>query len=238
MSTPPIARPTQTIAEFVSRTTQRDRGHGVFELESDRILELNLDGRVWMRLGTMIAHTGDVRFTREGMLEHGIGRMLKRAIGGESMPLAKAEGRGTVYLADRGKKVVLLQLAGDAIVVNGNDVLAFQETVRWDMRMMKGIATMLAGGLFNVRFEGHGIVAVTSHHDPLTLRVTPDRPVSTDPNATILWSGNLEPELKTDMSFRTLLGRGGGEALQMHFRGDGFVVVQPHEEGYAAETEE
>ncbi len=232
MNLPPIAKPNHTLAEFVRRTTQRDRGQGVFELESERILELNLDGRVWMKLGTMVAHHGDVRFTREGMMEHGLGRMLKRALSGESTPLAKAEGRGTVYLADRGKKVIVLDLSGESVCVNSNDVLAFQEGLKWDVVMMRKMAAVLSGGLFNIRFEGRGMLAVTSHHDPLTLRVTPDRPVFTDPNATILWSGNLQPELKTDISFRTLLGRGGGEALQMHFRGDGFVVVQPYEEVY------
>jgi uncharacterized protein (AIM24 family) len=60
--------------------------------------------------------------------------------------------------------------------------------------------------------------------------VTPNDPISTDPNATVAWSGNLAPELKTDISFKTLIGRGGGETFQMLFRGDGFVVVQPYEE--------
>lgn len=52
----------------------------------------------------------------------------------------------------------------------------------------------------------------------------------TDPNATVAWSANLTPELKTDISMRTLVGRSGGEAFQMAFEGDGFVVVQPYEE--------
>ena len=60
--------------------------------------------------------------------------------------------------------------------------------------------------------------------------VTPDKPIATDPNATVAWSSNLTPELKTDISLRTFLGRGSGESLQMLFRGQGFVVVQPYEE--------
>jgi uncharacterized protein (AIM24 family) len=64
------------------------------------------------------------------------------------------------------------------------------------------------------------------------LRVTPQQPVITDPNATIAWSGNLSPEFKTDISLKTFFGRGSGESLQMLFQGDGFVVVQPYEEVY------
>ncbi len=76
------------------------------------------------------------------------------------------------------------------------------------------------------------MIAITTHYDPLTLKVTPDQPVFTDPNATVAWAGSLSPEMKTDISLKTLVGRGSGESLQMAFRGDGFVVIQPYEEVY------
>lgn len=96
--------------------------------------------------------------------------------------------------------------------------------------MMRRVAAMVSGGLFNVRFEGTGMLAITTHYDPVTLRVQPGQPVFTDPNATIAWSGNLAPEFKTDISLKTFFGRGSGESIQMMFNGDGFVVVQPYEE--------
>lgn len=219
-----------SLKEFVQTTAQQDRGQGLFELESERILEVNLNGTVWMKMGAMIAYHGNVKFTREGILEHGIGRLLKKAVSGEGTKLTKVEGAGKVYMADLGKKVIILQLANEAIVVNGNDLLAFEPSIKWDIKLMKKVTAMLAGGLFNVRLEGTGLVAITSHYDPLTLRVQPGQPVTTDPNATIAWSGNLEPQFKTDVSFKTFLGRGSGESIQMQFDGNGFVVVQPFEE--------
>ncbi len=76
------------------------------------------------------------------------------------------------------------------------------------------------------------MIAITTHHDPLTLRVLPGKPVCTDPNATVAWSGNLTPNFKTDISLKTFFGRGSGESIQMKFEGDGFVVIQPYEEVY------
>lgn len=219
-----------TLNEFLEKTKQDDQSHGVFELETPRFLELNLDGMMWTKMGSMIAYRGNVKFTREGALEHGMGKFLKKALTGEGTRLTKAEGQGKVYLADSGKKITILNLQGDAICVNGNDLLAFEPSVQWDIKMMKSVGGFVAGGLFNVRLEGSGMVAITTHHEPLTLRVTPDSPVMTDPNATVAWSGNLTPEFKTDVSFKTFLGRGSGESFQMLFKGDGFVVVQPHEE--------
>jgi uncharacterized protein (AIM24 family) len=54
--------------------------------------------------------------------------------------------------------------------------------------------------------------------------------VHTDPQATVAWSGHLQPDMHTDISLGTLVGRGSGEAVQMRFKGDGWVMVQPYEE--------
>jgi uncharacterized protein (AIM24 family) len=118
--------------------------------------------------------------------------------------------------------------------VNGQDILAFEPTVMNEIRLIRRVAGMIAGGFFNYHLSGTGLIAITSHYDPMTLRVLPGSPVFTDPNATIAWSANLVPDLKADLSFRTFLGRGSGESFQMKFEGDGFVVVQPFEEVHPA----
>lgn len=219
-----------SLTEFVTRTAQQDRGQGLFELENERLLEINLNGLTWTKTGSMVAYVGQIKFTREGVFEHGVGKFLKKALTGEGARLTKAEGAGKLYLADKGKKITVLQLAGESLFGNGNDVLAFEPTLKWDIKMMRKVTAMVAGGLFNVRFDGSGMLAITTHYDPVTLRVQPGRPVFTDPNATIAWSGTLTPEFKTDISFKTFFGRGSGESVQMMFNGDGFVVIQPYEE--------
>ncbi len=101
------------------------------------MLEVNLNGRVWTKRGAMVAYRGDVKFTREGVLEHGLGKFMKKAVTGEGVSLTKAEGNGKVYLADSGKKISILQLSNESIYVNGNDLLAFEESINWDIKMMK-----------------------------------------------------------------------------------------------------
>ena len=223
-----------TVEDFVRATAQDDTASAPFELENPHLLEVNLNGRIWAKLGSMVAYVGAVRFTREGVLEHGLGRMLKRMASGEGTTLMKAEGQGRVYLADAGKKIQILNLQGETVFVNGNDLLAMEERIDWDITMMRRVAGMLAGGLFNVRLSGTGMIAVTTHYEPLTLRVQPGQPVFTDPNATVAWSGSLTPEIRTDLSMRTFLGRGSGESIQLRFEGSGWVVLQPYEEGTAA----
>jgi uncharacterized protein (AIM24 family) len=225
-----------TIQDFIQKSAQRDLEQGEFELEGDRMLEINLNGMIWTKTGSMVAYRGDIRFTREGMLDRGIGNLLKKAVSGEGTKLTKAEGRGKLYLADSGKKITVLTLQNEHIFVNGNDVLALDDTLTFDIRMMRKVSAMLSGGLFNVEVQGSGMLAITTHYDPLTLLVTPDSPVVTDPNATVAWSGTLQPEFQTDVSLKTFFGRGSGESIQMLFRGHGFVVIQPYEEVYMQHT--
>lgn len=221
-----------SIDEFVNQTQQKDKEEGLFELETSRMLEINLNGQVWAKAGAMVSYRGNIKFEREGILEHGLGKMFKKALTGEGTALMKANGTGKLYVADQGKKISILNLQGESIFVNGNDLLAFELSINWDIKLMRKVAGMMAGGLFNVRLEGRGMVAITSHYEPLTLLVTPNNPVYTDPNATVAWSGTLEPEFVTDITLKTFFGRGSGESIQMKFSGNGFVVVQPFEEVY------
>lgn len=220
-----------TLSQFVNNTMQKDVGLETFELENEYVLDVNLNGRVWAKKGAMVAYNGDVKFHREGTLDHGLGKFVKKAMTGESTTMMKVDGTGHVYMADMGKKIIVLKLENDKIYVNGNDVLAFEDHIDWDIKMMTKSSSMMSGGLFNIRLQGSGMVAITTFFTPLTLRVTPDSPVVTDPQATVAWSGGLKPELKTNVDFKTLIGKDSGETFQMKFKGDGFVIVQPFEEG-------
>ncbi|AKB18123.1 DUF124 domain-containing protein [Methanosarcina sp. WWM596] len=81
-----------SIEDFIKNTGEKDLGQGVFELERDRLLEVNLNGMVWTKRGSMVAYTGDIRFIREGVLEHGLGKLVKKSLTGEGVSLTKAEG--------------------------------------------------------------------------------------------------------------------------------------------------
>lgn len=219
-----------SLGDFLQNTAERDNPGEVFELESSRMLEVTVGGRVWSKLGAAVAWRGALRFRREGMLAGGVMKALKRAVSNETGPLVCIEGEGVAYLADRARQITVLRLAGEALNVNGNDLLAFEDTVAYDITLHRRMAGWASGGLFSVRLQGQGMVAILSHGQPLTLPVRRGDPVSTDPNATVAWSDGLKPQLRVDMSLRNIVGRGAGESLQMVFEGEGFVVVQPYEE--------
>lgn len=236
-TTPPIGTAETTSDQDVyslerfydNAKTRRSNGRAL-ELLNDRMLDVNLNGRLWHKSGTMVGYSGIVKFTREGYLEHGVSKLIKKSVTGEGAMLTKATGQGNVYLADQQKKISIVDLRGHSLIVNGTSLLAFEETVEWDITLLKQFAAIWKGGLFNVRLSGDGMAAITSHGDPVVLRVTPHEPIMTDVNATVAWSGSLAPQFKTDIGMRTLIGRASGETVQMRFEGDGFVIIQPYEE--------
>ena len=222
--------PTHTLQDFLNQTAERDKPGAVFELENPKMLEAHVNGAIWSKPGAVIAHRGDLTFHREGMAENGIGTALLKMVAGEMAPLTKIQGQGLCYLADKAKNVTILRLENETLNVNGSDLLAFENSVNYEINMHRRVAGVLSGGLFSVKLSGIGMVAVMSHGQPTTIKVTPGEPVSTDPNATVAWSGNLSPDIRIDASLRNLVGRGGGETFQMVFRGEGFVVIQPFEQ--------
>jgi len=223
-----------SLSSFVSEHSEQNRNQGFFELESEWLLEVNLrSAMVLMKIGSMVAYGGDITFAREGILEQGVGNVLKKVISSEGAVFTKATGTGKLYLANRARLLTIIKLAGEALFMNGNDLLAVEPTLTRDIRMVRRLTGMLSGGLFNVKLEGTGAVVIATHGKPMVLEVTPQSPVCTDPQATVGWSSGLEPELKTDIQLKSLFGRGSGESLQMRFEGKGFVIVQPYEERLA-----
>lgn len=127
----------------------------------------------------------------------------------------------------------MVRLQGDSIIINGNDVLAFEPSVHHKIVRMKSVSSVVSGGFFSIKLDGTGLVAFPTHSGkPLALQVAPGLPpVHTDPQATVAWSGDLTPDFHTDFHFGQLVGRGSGDSFQMQFsKGTGIVFVQPFEE--------
>ncbi|SDC88639.1 AIM24 family protein [Nocardioides lianchengensis] len=195
-----------------------------FGLQNPRMLRVALDGEVMARQGAMIAYQGQVDFAYQG--SGGMGKFLKKAITGEGLPLMKVTGRGDVFFADDASEVHLVNLDNDSLTVNGRNVLAFDSTLAWDIKRVEG-ASMMAGGVFNTTFTGTGTVAITTHGEPVVLNV--DAPTYADIQSAVAWSSSLTTAVRRTAGAGALIGRGSGEAFQLAFSGQGFVVVQASE---------
>ncbi|MFB6244655.1 MAG: AIM24 family protein [Halobaculum sp.] len=216
------------LQEFVT-SNEPDESSARFELENSKLLDIEVEGSIMTKAGAMVAHDGNLSFTGKSSAEGGITGFIKQAATSEGTPVMEVEGQGHVYLADQGKRIQPLALEeGEAISVNGNDVLAFENSVDYSIGTIGSIGGAQAAGLTNVYLTGPGHVAITTHGDPIVLQP----PIKTDPSATVAWSDNLSPSIDTNRSLSDAIGQSSGERYQMNFSGtEGFVVVQPYEEG-------
>jgi uncharacterized protein (AIM24 family) len=196
-----------------------------FGLQNSQMLRVALGDDVLAVKGAMVAYQGQVRFDHEK--SGSMGKLLKKVLTSEDMPLMRVSGQGEVFFANEGGYVYLVQLDGDAISVNGRNLLAFDAALTWDINRVKG-AGMMAGGLFNTTVSGQGTAALCTVGKPVVLDCS-QQPTYVDVQAAVAWSANLVPNVVSSMNFKSLLRGGSGEAFQYAFHGPGFVVVQPYE---------
>ena len=196
-----------------------------FALQNSQLLRVALGDDVLAVKGAMVAYQGQVRFDHERA--GSMGRLLKKMVTSEDMPLMRVSGQGEVFFANEAGYVYLLELAGDGISVNGRSLLAFDASLAWDINRVRG-AGVMSGGLFNTTVSGTGTVALCTVGQPVVLDCSA-QPTYVDVQACVAWSAQLTPTVVSSMNMRSMLRGGSGEAFQFAFHGPGFVVVQPSE---------
>ncbi|MCA0436017.1 MAG: AIM24 family protein [Actinobacteria bacterium] len=196
-----------------------------FALQNSQMLRVSLGPDVLAVKGSMVAYQGQIEFQHEGA--GSVGKLLKKMIAQDDVPLMRVRGQGEVFFAAAGGYVYLMDLGGEGISINGRNLLAFDAALGWDIHRVQG-AGMMTGGMFNTVVHGQGTVALASVGRPVVLDCA-QQPTYVDMNSCVGWSANLVPQLVNSMNVRSLLRGGTGEAYQYAFHGPGFVIVQAFE---------
>ena len=177
---------------------------------------------------------------QQGLLNAAIGSLMRRATG-ENLPLMKVTmtGDSETYYANYGQHVVAYKLEpGEVISVESENLLAFTNDCDYGVRFLgqgvisqKGLATSTLTGRGNSAY-----VAVLSDGNPTVLSNVQSRSVlSVDPDAVICWMGpegyNTDPAIKTDLSWKNLIGQHSGESYAYEWGSNQpvTVVIQPSE---------
>jgi uncharacterized protein (AIM24 family) len=181
---------------------------------------------LFARTGSMVAYEGLIDFNAQPPQ---LRRMAQSWATGEGVHLMTATGQGLLYLADYGKEVIILRLAGEGLSVNGKNILAFDANLQWSIERVRGVSMVSGMGMFNVVIRGDGWVALTSKGNPVMLD-TREAPTYVDTDALVAYTDGLKVEPRRTARLGGLIGRGSGEAFQLGFSGQGFVVVQPSED--------
>ncbi|MFJ8788883.1 TerD family protein [Streptomyces sp. NPDC102462] len=190
-------------------------------------VDLGIGGQpVLARQGSMVLYQGKVDFSYKGA---GVmGRIVGNATGQE-MQLMRCTGQGQVFLAEEATQLHPVELQGDAICVSSENVLAFDESLQYEVRRIEGHG-IPGGALFTMQFQGTGTVVVKTHGTPVVLPVTPT--TFADCNAVVAWSAASQVIVSSQVRMRRNAYPGDtGESVNLQFRGapGNFIVVQPYE---------
>lgn len=87
-------------------------------------------------------------------------------VGGEGFILQKAKGNGMLFLEVDGDSIEKELMPGEVLKVDTGNVVAFEQTVSYEVEMVKGIGNIFLGGegLFLTRLVGPGKVILQSQN--------------------------------------------------------------------------
>ncbi|MEV0356225.1 AIM24 family protein [Nocardia sp. NPDC050697] len=223
-------------------------------------VNVGMAGGVVARKGAMLFYTGDVSFSPHqiaGMGGGGMGgmgggmmRMAGRMMAGEHESTMLAQGNGEVHYGLAGLEIHVVQMQPGAVLrVEASRLLANSAQLQSSvvsvassssgggggggiMGALRGAASgaLTGQGMFTTQLSGQGSAVLLAHGGFLELQVGGPNPIVVDPQAFVAAYGNVQTELKTAMSWRDAVGRGAGEAMQLHCVGQGIVYVQASEE--------
>jgi stress response protein SCP2/uncharacterized protein (AIM24 family) len=190
-------------------------------------VDLGIGGQpVLARQGSMVLYQGKVDFSYKGA--GFAGRIVGNATGQE-MQLMRCTGQGQVFLAENSTMLHPIELQGDGICVSAENVLAFDESLQYEVRRIEGHG-IPGGALFTMQFTGTGTIVVKTHGAPVVLPVTPT--TFADCNAVVAWSSAAQVVVSSQVRMRRNAYPGDtGESVNLQFRGapGNFIVVQPYE---------
>ena len=200
--------------------------------KSKKVIEAQLAGTSIKALtGSMVAYEGNVQFKSAGFGGgSGIMAGLKQRATGEALSLMECGGNGRVFLAVNGQNVTVINLNNEQLRVESRQLLAMAGNLQTNVTFAGLRGASSGQGLFTTTVTGQGQVALLSAGGPLIhLEVSPQYPLVVDPDAFVCAKGNLQQSFITDVSWRTAVGQGSGEAFSLRWEGNGLVSIQPAE---------
>ncbi|MFI9249537.1 TerD family protein [Streptomyces sp. NPDC053069] len=190
-------------------------------------VDLGIGGQpVLAKQGSMVLYQGKVDFSYKGA---GFAGRIVGNTTGQEMQLMRCTGQGQVFLAENSTHLHPVELQGDAICVSAENVLAFDESLQYEVRRIEGHG-IPGGALFTMQFQGTGTIVVKTHGTPVVLPVTPT--TFADCHAIVAWSAASQVIVSSQVRMRRNAYPGDtGESVNLQFRGapGNFIVVQPYE---------
>jgi uncharacterized protein (AIM24 family) len=209
-----VDEPQHVEAKTIDVARRIEGASKTFTLHENGFLEINFSRSVHVKRGTVSSYSGNLKFVAETGL-----------VGTTAQTLVKAVGHGKTFVYERGRKTFLLDLNDEFIYVEGSNLLALEDSLTYRVEPIYDATYQRK--IDTVKIFGKGSLAISTSIEPLTMRVTPEYPLSISSNALVAWTGNLIATVVDDKSLESVmienLDAGG---FKIRFEGEGVVVSE------------
>lgn len=188
---------------------------------------------ITVQAGAMQWTVGDVN-AMTGVKSAGdfLGKAIRGKMTNESSIKPEYEGEGILVLEPTYKHILLLDIRdwNGSLIIEDGLFLACDSSLKQKAVMRSNVSSAILGGegLFNLAFEGQGVVALESYVPKEELvEIELDNDVlKIDGNMAIAWSGGLK--FTVERSGKSLIGSAAsGEGFVNVYRGTGKVLMAP-----------
>ena len=185
----------------------------------------------------------DANLSLSGRSRGGIFKSLARKILNDEtffqQKISAENGAGQVLLTPRPPgDVVVLDVGERQYMLSDGSFLACTDSVDMEVKSQGIGRAMLgdSGGLFVMKTNGNGLVAVSGFGSMRTVTVTDDKPLMVDNGHLVAWDADLDYELALNTSHSGFFGKlvnsqTSGEGIVLKFTGNGKVLVCSRNKG-------
>jgi hypothetical protein len=204
--------PTPTKRE-TAPPAERAGGGRLFRLREHATVEINFRGEVLVRRGTVASYGGRISFAADPKLA-----------GTKAEALLRATGQGTIFLADRGRRPMLIDLDNEFFSAEGSRILAIGPTLSFRYEPIHDFPRRRRVDI--LRIFGRGSLVLSPARDTFSIPVSPEFPLNVSSRDLVGWTGNLVPSVLPDRFLDEVMLPDSDDPPKIRFEGEGRVMTE------------
>jgi uncharacterized protein (AIM24 family) len=189
-------------------------GRPLFHVRSDGGLEIASRGMVFVRKGSVVWYSGQIRFAAEPAFR---GTRLEKIL--------RADGRGYLFVNDPGRQAYQRDLAGQSLYLEGSRLLALDHGLSFRVEPIHGFRMNRRVDILKI--QGRGSVILSVGGALLAHEVSGVFPLNVSSRDLVAWMGELVPSVLEDRFLEEVMVPDAGSAPKIRFEGQGTVLTEP-----------
>jgi len=212
---PPPAPPAEkrTTAETAPEKRPAEPAQRLFRVRENGTVEITFEGDVLVRRGTVASYSGRITFSAD-----------PRLTGTRAETLLRASGRGSIFVADPGRRPILVDLAYEFFSAEGSRILAIGPTLSFRYEPIHDFPRRRRVDVLKI--YGSGGLVLSPARASFSIPVSAELPLNVSSRDLVGWSGNLVPSVLPDRFLNEVMLPDGDDPPKIRFEGEGTVLTE------------